>query len=344
MIHIRAAGYAATGGRDVLKIVDLPARDPGPGEVRVRIHRSGVNPTDWKSRNGAIHMPIPDGAVQVPHLDGAGVVEAVGPDVDHLEPGDRVWLWLIAFKRLEGTAQELTTVPAELVRRLPESASLDLGASLGVPFITAHHALTLRRGGPRRLAAGALDGVTVLVAGGAGAVGNAAIQLATWSGATVITTVSTEAKARLARAAGAAHVIAYRDVDAAEQIRRIAPDGADIIVEVASAANVDLDLAVIAQHGEIVVYANNGGDTLSMPVRAQMAQGVTWRFVLLYSMTAADLNDAVSSIDHALADGVLQVGEESGLPLHHYPLDEIADAHAAVEAGVVGKVLVDLAP
>lgn len=342
MIHIRAAGYAATGGPDVLEIVDLPTRDPGPGEVRVRVHLSGVNPTDWKSRNGAIHMPIPEGGVQVPHLDGAGIVDAVGPGVSHLEPGDRVWLWLVAFRRLEGTAQELATVPAELVRPLPDSASLELGASLGVPFITAHHALTLRRGGPRRLAPGVLEGVTVLIAGGAGAVGNAAIQLARWAGATVITTVSTEAKARLARAAGARHVIAYREQDAAEQIRRVAPDGVDIVVEVASAVNSDLDLAVIAQHGEIVVYANNGGDTVTLPVRSQMAQAVTWRFVLLYSMTAADLDDAVSSIDHALADGALRVGEDFGLPLHRYPLDRIADAHAAVEAGVVGKVLVDL--
>ncbi|HEY9562955.1 MAG TPA: alcohol dehydrogenase catalytic domain-containing protein [Nocardioides sp.] len=192
MIHIRAAGYATTGGRDVLEIVELPKRDPGPGEVRVRVRVSGVNPTDWKSRNGAIHMPIPEGAVQVPHLDGAGIVDAVGPGVSHLEPGDRVWLWLVAFKRLEGTAQEFATIPAELVRRLPRTASLELGASLGVPFITAHHPLTLRRGGPRRLGPGALEGVTVLIAGGAGAVGNAAIQLATWAGATVITTVSTE--------------------------------------------------------------------------------------------------------------------------------------------------------
>lgn len=343
MIPIRAAGYAATGGRDVLEIVDLPTREPGPGEVRVRIHLSGVNPTDWKSRNGAIHMPIPDGAVQVPHLDGSGVVDAVGPGVTRLEPGDRVWLWMVAFKRLDGTAQELVTVPAELVRRLPSSASFELGASLGVPFITAHHALTLRRGGPRRLAPAALEGVTVLVAGGAGAVGNAAIQLATWAGANVITTVSTETKAALARAAGARHVIGYREADAVEQVRRAAPAGVDIVVEVSSAVNVELDLAVLAPHGVIVVYANNGGDTVTMPVRSQMAQAATWNFVLLYSMSEADLNDAVSAIDDALADNALRVGEGAGLPLHRYSLDQIAEAHAAVESGIVGKVLVEVA-
>lgn len=114
----------------------------------MRIHYSGVNPTDWKTRIGGIHMPIPEGQVQVPHLDGSGIVDAVGPGVENLVPGDRVWLWLVAFKRLEGTAQEYATVPARLVRPLPDTASLELGAGLGVPFITAHHALTLRAGGP----------------------------------------------------------------------------------------------------------------------------------------------------------------------------------------------------
>ncbi|MFI1359831.1 NADPH:quinone reductase [Streptomyces sp. NPDC020898] len=341
-MKIRAAGYAATGGHDVLRIVDLPLRDPGAGEVRVRVHYSGVNPTDWKTRIGGIHMPIPDGQVQVPHLDGSGIVDAVGPGAEHLVPGDRVWLWLVAFKRLEGTAQEYATVPARLVRPLPDTASLELGAGLGVPFITAHHALTLRAGGPTQLAPGALEGVTVLVAGGAGAVGNAAIQLATWAGATVITTVSSAAKARLAKAAGAPMVVNYRTQDAAAEIRRLAPGGVDIVVEVSPSTNVGLDLAVLAPHGLIVVYANNGGDDVTMPVRSQMNQSVTWHFVLLYKMTDAVLDNAVAAIDRALAAGVIGVGEARGLPVHHYPLERIADAHRAVESGIVGKVLLDL--
>ncbi|WP_371579751.1 NADPH:quinone reductase [Streptomyces sp. NBC_01314] len=326
----------------MLRIVDLPMRDPGAGEVRVKIQYSGVNPTDWKTRIGGIHMPIPDGQVQVPHLDGSGIVDAVGPGVEGLVPGDRVWLWLVAFKRLEGTAQEYATVPVRLVRPLPDTASLELGASLGVPFITAHHALTLRAGGPAQLAPGVLAGVTVLVAGGAGAVGNAAIQLATWAGATVITTVSSEAKARLAKAAGAAMVVNYRTQDAAAEIRRLAPGGVDIVVEVSPSTNVGLDLAVLAPHGLIVVYANNGGDDVTMPVRSQMTLSVTWHFVLLYKMTDAVLDNAVASIDRALAAGVIGVGEDRGLPVHHYPLERIADAHRAVESGTVGKVLLDL--
>jgi NADPH2:quinone reductase len=339
---IRAAGYATTGGHDVLRIVDLPIRDPGPGEVRVRIHYSGVNPTDWKTRSGGIHMPIPEGQVQVPHLDGSGIVDAVGPGIEDLAPGDRVWLWLVAFKRLEGTAQEYATVPARLVRPLPDTASLELGASLGVPFITAHHALTLRAGGPTQLRPGVLAGVTVLVAGGAGAVGNAAIQLATWAGASVITTVSSEPKARLARAAGARMVVNYRTQDAAAEIRRLVPEGVDIVVEVSPSTNVGLDLAVLASHGLVVVYANNGGDDVAMPVRSQMTQSVTWQFVLLYTMTDAVLDNAVASIDRALAAGAIGVGENRGLPVHHYRLDRIADAHRAVESGIIGKVLVEL--
>jgi NADPH2:quinone reductase len=341
-MKIRAAGYAAMGGHDVLRIVDLPIRDPDVGEVRVRIHYSGVNPTDWKTRTGGIHMPIPEGRVQVPHLDGSGIVDAVGPGVEDVVPGDRVWLWLVAFKRLEGTAQEYATVPARLVRPLPDTASLELGASLGVPFITAHHALTPRAGGPTQLRPGVLAGVTVLVAGGAGAVGNAAIQLATWAGASVVTTVSSEAKARLARAAGARMVVNYRTQDAAAEIRRFVPDGVDIVVEVSPSTNVGVDLAVLASNGLVVVYANNGGDDVVMPVRSQMTRSATWQFVLLYTMTDAVLDNAVASIDRALAAGAIGVGEAKGLPVHHYRLERIADAHRAVESGITGKVLVDL--
>ena len=167
----------------------------------------------------------------------------------------------------------------------------------------------------------------MLVAGGAGAVGNAAIQLATWAGASVVTTVSSEAKARLARAAGACMVVNYRTQDAAAEIRRLVPGGVDIVVEVSPSTNVGLDLAVLAPHGLVVVYANNGGDDVVMPVRSQMTRSVTWQFVLLYTMAEAALDNAVASIDRALAAGVIGVGEAKGLPIYHYPLERIADAH-----------------
>jgi NADPH2:quinone reductase len=339
---MRAVGYAETGGVEVLQNIDLPVRDPGRGEVRVRIARSGVNPTDWKSRNGAIHMPIPAGRFQVPHLDGAGTVDAVGEDVDSALVGQRVWVWLVAYKRLEGTAQEFATIPAGLVEPLPDSATFDVGASLGVPFMTAHRALTLNEGGPKRLGPGALDGVVVLVAGGAGAVGNAAIQLGRWAGATVITTVSGPEKAKLAEAAGAHHVLNYREQDVAAEIRRISPDGVSTVVEVSPAANAALDEAVLATNGVVAMYANNGGDTFSLPVRPLMVLNAHWHFLLLYTVPPSARRDAADSINEALREGAIRVGESAGLPLHHFPLDDVAGAQTAVQNGVVGKVLVDV--
>ena len=211
---------------------------------------------------------------------------------------------------------------------------------------------TVRRSLARTLAArqrtvptvhpGALDGKVVLVAGGAGAVGHAAIQLAKWTGAVVITTVSGPAKAALVTAAGADHVINYRETDAAAKIRRIAPDGVDQIVEVAPAQNAELDLAVIRNRGSIAVYANNGGDQVSLDVRMHFSLNVRYQFVLLYTVGMAAVHAAAEDINAAIADGALPVGEAAGLPLHRFDLADTAAAHAAVEESIVGKVLIDV--
>jgi NADPH2:quinone reductase len=190
--------------------------------------------------------------------------------------------------------------------------------------------------------AGALAGKVVLVAGGAGAVGHAAIQLARWAGASVITTVSGPAKAALATAAGAQHVLTYSDSDIVDQIRAIAPDGVDQIVEVAPAQNARLDLAVIRNRGSIAVYANNGGDQMTLDVRRHFSLNVRYQFVLLYTVGADVIRAAAEDINAALVDGALAVGEEAGLPLHRTDLAHTADAHALVESGVVGKVLIDV--
>lgn len=340
---MRSVVYTESGDASVLQLVDREIAEPGAGEVRVRIVVSGVNPTDWKSRNGGGSIATPVSGVTVPNQDGAGVIDAVGPDVEGFSVGDRVWTSLSAWQRpLGGTAQEFTVLPVDRVIPLPEGTHFAVGASLGVPAMTAHRALTVTEDGPSRLSPGALNGRIVLVAGGAGAVGHAAIQLAHWAGATVISTVSSPEKATLARAAGADHVVLYTEPDAADQIRTIAPDGVDQIVEVAVGANQKLDATVIKTRGTIAVYANDGGKPVALEVPTAMQLNLRYQFVLLYTIGAKAFTAAAEDINAALVDGALPIGESAGLPLHHYTLDQTADAHLAVENNVVGKVLIDV--
>jgi NADPH2:quinone reductase len=338
---MRAVTYARTGDPDVLEVVDRALSEPGPGEVRVRIHRSGVNPTDWKSRRGA-QPGAPVNPPQVPNQDGAGVVDAVGEGVEPALIGLRVWIWEAAHGRPEGTAQEYAIVPRRHVVTLPDAASFDLGASLGVPYLTAHRCLTVAEAGPSRLGPGALAGQVVLVAGGAGAVGHAAIQLARWADATVLATVSSPQKAQLAAAGGADHVIDYRRQDVATEVRRIAPHGVNTIVEVAAAQNAALDVQILAPNGAVAIYAGTPADELTVPIRPLMQTNARWQFVLLYTVPARAKAHAVEDVNAAVLDGAATVGDEAGLPLHHFPLEKTADAHAAVEDGAIGKVLIDV--
>jgi NADPH:quinone reductase len=340
---MRSVVYSRTGDPSVLRLVDRDVADPEPGEVRVRIAVSGVNPTDWKSRLGSGDGAAPPFPEVTPNQDGAGVVDAVGEGVTDLATGDRVWVFLAGHQRPTGTAQEYTNLPADRVVRLPPGTSFDIGASLGVPAMTAHRALTVSEDGPERLQPGALVGKVVLVAGGAGAVGHAAIQLARWAGATVITTVSGPAKAALTTAAGAHHVVNYRDEDASAAITKVAPDGVDLVVEVAIAANYRLNIDVVRPRASIAIYANDGGGDVKLDVRQNMIKNLRYQFVLLYTVGDAALTAAVEDITSALMDGALPVGEDAGLPLHRFPLASTADAHQAVEDGAVGKVLIDIA-
>jgi NADPH2:quinone reductase len=339
---MRAVVYRRTGDSSVLELVERDLPEPHWGEVRVRIAVSGVNPTDWKSRagmTGPAGLPFDE---VVPGQDGAGIVDAVGSGVSTLSVGDRVWVYLAQHQRPTGTAQEHAVLPADRVVRLG-SASYDVGASLGVPAITAHRALTVLEGGPSRLSPGALAGRTVLVTGGAGAVGHAAIQLAAWAGATVVTTVSSEEKGALAAAAGAHHVVNYRSGDPVAEIRAVAPDGVDIAVDVAIIQNVELVQAVLRPRGAVSVYANTGGTEVTLPVRPLMALNARLQFILLYSVGDEALAAAAADVAAAVADGALEVGEEHGLPLLRFPLEQAAQAHDAVEGGAVGKVLIDIA-
>ena len=339
---MKAIVYSRTGDPDVLRLTERPTPEPGPGEVRVHVRVSGVNPTDWKARRGAGPGRPAAFPEVVPNQDGAGTIDAVGPGVDQGRVGQRVWLREAAWQRADGTAQEHVVLPERQAVPLSDNASFELGASLGIPALTAHRCLTLADGGPERLAPGALAGRTVLVAGGAGAVGNAAIQLACWAGATVVTTVSSAEKADLARAAGAHHVVNYRIDDAAAAIRRVAPDGVDIVVEVAPSANAALDQEVLAANGAVAAYASDR-ENVTLPIRPFMARNIRYNFVLVYTVRLAAKLRAVEDVSAAVAAGALQVGDAAGLPLHRFPLARTAEAHAAVEAGTIGKVIVDIA-
>ena len=338
---MRAIVYTETGAPDVLNLVERADPAPGRGEVLVRVAVSGVNPTDWKSRRGSgPGQPLAFPEV-VPNQDGAGTVVAVGADVDPGRVGERVWLWEAAWQRADGTAQELVALPASHAVPLPEGASFDLGASLGIPALTAHRCLTVGSEGPATLGARALEGRTVLVAGGAGAVGHAAIELAVWAGATVITTVSSPEKAVLASAAGAHHVVNYRAQETEQAIRSAAPDGVDVIVEVAPVQNAALDASVIAPNGTVSIYAS-GPDALAIAIGPAMSTNTRYQFVLVYTMPAAAKEQAVRDVHDAVAEEAVRVGAEAGLPLHRFSLERTADAHAAVEGNAVGKVLIDV--
>jgi NADPH2:quinone reductase len=338
---MRAISYSRTGDPAVLTLIERPEPTPGPGEVAVRIHRSGINPTDWKARQGGVDPVVVD-PPQVPGQDGAGVVVAVGQGVEASLVGLRVWVWEAAYRRTEGTAQEVALVPARQVVLLPDSASFDLGASLGIPFLTAHRCLTAGEALPDRLGPGALSGRTILVTGGAGAVGNAAIQLARWSDATIISTISSARKAQLAAAAGADHVINYCQEDVVAEVHKIVRHGVDAIVEVAPAVNAAADSALIARFGSIVAYASDAEQEVSFPARALMTKNAAWHFVLVYTVAHDAKVRALEDVDAAVLDGAIRLGEHAGLPLHHYPLADAVAAYTAVQNGAVGKVLIDV--
>jgi NADPH2:quinone reductase len=335
---VRAITFTEPGGPEVLQLTDRPVPDPGPGEVRVRVAFSGVNPTDWKTRSSG--RPGPEG--QIPNQDGSGTVDAVGRGVDPVLVGERVWIWEAAHQRPYGTAAEYTVVPARQVVLLGAAPSFELGAALGIPFLTAHRCLTAAERLPDRLGPGALAGRTVLVQGGAGAVGNAGIQLARWADATILATVSSPQKAQLAAAAGADHVIDYRQQDVVAEVRKIAPAGVDVVVEVAAAQNAGVDAQVLAQHGCVAVYAGTAEDSVTIPVRTQMTTNARWQFVMVYTEPARAKELGVEDVAAAVADGAVRVGGEAGLPLHVYPLEQTAVAHQAVQEGAIGKVLIDV--
>src|SRR5690348_429594 len=334
---MRAAVFEEPGPAAVLQIVEREIPPAGAGEVRVRIVLSAVNPTDTGTRAG---RGVPDGVAppRVPNQDGAGVVDAVGDGVQGLEAGDRVWVWDAGYGRENGTAQEYVVLPRRQVVRMNDDVPFEVGAALGIPALTAHRCLTLASDGPAKLEPGALAGRTVLVAGGAGAVGNAAIQLGKWAGATVLTTVSSKEKADLAAAAGADAVINYREEDLAARVKELAPGGANVIVEV-NTENLRADLSAVAPGGNIGIYV---GGEVTIPSFKAMLKNVSLDFVLTYTTTTEEKDNAVAAVAEAVNAGVFRVGEDAGLPILRYPFERVADAHEAVEQHAVGKVVIEV--
>jgi NADPH:quinone reductase len=332
---MRAASYTHSGpAHEVLELRDVPLPEPAPGEVRVRVRLSGVNPTDWKVRSYGPPLPYP---FQIPHHDAGGIIDAVGEGVPASRIGERVWVMLAAMGRAGGTAAEATCVPAAHALPLPGGVTFEQAAGLGIPYVTAHRCLVVAGRPPSaRLAPGALAGRSLLVRGGAGAVGSAAVQLASWAGAHVVATVGSPEKADMARASGATHVLDHHSPKHADELAEIAGDGFDGIVEVALTSNLATDIAALAPHGAIVTYATEPVEP-QVPVRPLMVINAALHFVLVYGLTPEMLQNATGDVTAALAAGAL-----TPLPPHRFPLEAIADAHDAVERGVLGKVLIDL--
>lgn len=325
---MRAIWYDTQGpAEEVLTLGEVDSGTPGPGEVCVWMHASGVNPSDVKTRSGK-RGPM---AVkrQIPHSDGAGVIKSVGEGVDPARIGERVWVHNAAFRREGGTCAEISILPAEWVHPLPDNVSFDQGACLGIPAMTAHRAL---------FCDGALTGKSVLVTGGAGAVGEMAIQLAKWGKAgQIIATVSGPEKAEIALAAGADEIVNYRQQDVAEAVRA-ATDGAgvDLIVDVEFGNNLPASVKALKSHGTIASYASEGERTPALPFYDLMVLNARIQTVFVYTLTEAQRASAVHDINAALDAGALKP-RVAGV----YDLEDTATAHAAVEANdMIGTVVV----
>lgn len=327
---MRAAWYDRTGpAAEVLTVGELPDPEPRVGEVRVRIEAAGINPADVKRRSGVGGRTMAHDRV-IPGDDGAGVIDRVGPRVPVSRIGERVWVHSANHTGAFGTAAEFVVVPSAQAIELPANISFEQGAGLGVPALTAHRAL---------FADGPIEGLTVLVTGGAGAVSHYAIELAKHAGATVIATASTPDKQAAARNAGADHVIDYRRPDAATAILAVAPGGVDRIVDVAFGANLPLTSAVIATGGTIASYSSDAVPEPALPFYPLMRRGVTVRTVLVFVMPPPAIRAATDHVTRLLADGVLT----HPIAARHR-LDAIAAAHQDVETGRgIGKVLLTMA-
>jgi NADPH2:quinone reductase len=327
---MKAVWYDRQGpAREVFNYGDMPTPEAGRGEVRIKLEASGVNPSDTYRRSGTAG-PMEYARV-IANSDGAGIVDQVGIDAKRFKVGDRVWLYNGQRNgRAFGTAAEYIALDENLVTPLPDNLSFAAGATLGVPGMTAWVCL---------FHAGSIDGQTVLVTGGAGAVGHYGIQLAKWGGARVITTVSTPQKAKIARAAGADLVIDYKREDVVERVLSFTPKGVDRIVEVDFGGNIATTEKILARFSTIAVYASKGNLTPQVTVRVLTGKNVTLYCLQLPLTPMALQRKAQAGMAEWLAGGhsIHRVAAQ-------FPLKETVEAHLAVEAGTkLGTVIVDCA-
>jgi NADPH:quinone reductase len=327
---MRAVWYEQNGeAADVLQYGELETPVPEPGEVLVRLTTSGINPIDVKRRRGARGQVIRDPLV-IPGFDGAGVIEAAGAGVEAGRAGERVWVYEAQWQRPRGTAAEFVTVPAERAVRLPDRTSFVEGACLGIPALTAHRAV---------FADGPVMGQTVLVTGGAGAVGSYAIQFARLGGARVLTTVSSDQKAEIAADAGADYVFNYKAENIVQRIADLPEGGGvDRIVEVEFGGNLPQSLEILKPNGVIASYASDAVMEPKVPFYGLAYKSAAVRFILVFMMPEAAKQQAVGDITRWLEAGELRYYIAKRLPLA-----EAAAAHEAMERGVLGNLVLDVA-
>ena len=323
---MRAAYYEKNGtAKDVLHVGEVETPQPGPGEVRIKLKTSGVNPSDVKNRMGTTRkIAFPR---VIPHSDGAGVIDAVGEGVAKSRIGERVWTWNGQWKRPFGTAAEYIALAADQAVKLPDGTSDEAGACFGIPALTAWHAVDI---------AGTANGSAVLVAGGAGAVAHYAIQFAKARGATVLTTVSSAEKAKLARDAGADHTIDYKRENVGERVAALTKGGVDAVIDLDLTANAPLIPVTLRPYGTLVVYGT--GPQVQFPGSFCLVNNITVKFMLVYELTPEARGRAIADITRMLAAGRL---------IHNvaarFGLDDIVAAHEAVEQGrAIGNVVLTL--
>ena len=324
-----AAFYSRVGpARDVLSVGEIDTPVPGPGEVRVRLATSGVNPSDVKTRGGVRSRELPFPRI-VPHSDGAGVIDAIGDAVPPERMGERVWVWNAAWGRANGTSAEYVVLRSAQAVPLPANVDFAAGACLGIPALTAYHAVHCN---------GGVQGKTVLVAGGAGAVGHYAVQFARLAGARVLCTVSSDTKADLARSAGADVCLNYHSEDVARRCTELtAGRGVDRIIELDLAANLKTDLAALCRDGEVTAYGS-GAPEIAVPFFPAILKNVRLQFFIVYNLSTADRQTGLAGLTALLEQGRLIHNVETRLPLAR-----IAEAHELVESGkALGNIVIDL--